>query len=461
MYWQVYRRFSLAFCCILVGWKLLGKRHGIELIDTGFLSSNVVIICLLLPIIASAAVELAIFTARYANIKTRIKPVVNAVIWTAAIAITLKSGGIYDYAAYKLQWLHISSGGSPWDPISAGVNAYGPVHSLFAHAYSIHDILPKSIFGISLLFLYHWLNSLFKSYQLLNFICCFGVYSTTIVFGYGFMDAIPSVATVVAIGYATRQRYFESALALTIGTASKFYPAVLLPLFLIYFYKSKGATSVVLFSFWVAVFTGMTAFASYLLWGDDIASPLTFASSRSASFLTFWRFLPAGFVDIYGKGAVVAIYLSFLVSISYKVMHNRMRSLPLPDSSTVILSSLFSMFYLGHQQFYLVLILMVPFLADSARRSTDMTSSRASTSINQLMIGPSLIVGWLSFVQICFIIYGELKPSSVSLVYDFLSLANSLFLILAALLIYSPAIRSVFYQFYRRVRSIYGQTSHN
>jgi len=440
MIWPKLRQISLILICLLCGWKLVARHKGIEVIDTSWTSSNGTLAWILFIAIIGAAYEMSEMTARYATSTNRLNDPRKKLIWLAAIAITIKTGGIYDYATYKLQWLNIAQGGSPWAPLSAGENAYGPTHGLFTYFYLLHEMAPKLIFTASILCLWGWFDRIYRDHQYLNFLCFFGIFTSTVTFAYGFMDAIPSVATVASIALASKKAYSKSALALTIGAASKFYPALLVPLFIFQFYLSSGKKYAIRFAFWIFGFFAATAILSYLAWGSDILAPLRFASTRTASFLTIWRFLPSSLLSRYGALALVTMYVSCLIFIVLRSSEAR-RYFKLGEWCAATLCLIFSTFYLGHQQFYLVLILMVPILADGAKVSLEMNKS-SGRQLENAILGPCLIAGWLSLIQFSFIIYNEFKSPIVGPIYNLISIMNPIMLALAAMAILCRHCRS-------------------
>lgn len=347
------------------------------------------------------------------------------------IILVVITGGRFDYASYKLQWSIIAQGQNPWGFIEGGmINAYGYVFNALTVLYILNPVLPKLVVALLFFALTSFLNSPSK-YQMDSELASPAVllilnpYTVSCVCVYGFIDTLSSLLLAYSLFLMLRSpssrgggfRLIGSAATLlAMSVFTKFYPLVLLPLFL---KTAKLKNQLVAFS---AVFLGvssLTLVISYVLWGDNILSPLLFAKGRDPSFLTFWRvagewqnFRSPLFVLL---TTLVVIMGFFRVSIS-----------ALGIVSAGVLSFVFGIYYLGHQQFYLsIVVCLAVFLSRSSRAIPHSNQSY------QKVMGLSIaaFISWLIFIQTGFELFHEYKPQGFKDIVDILSLINSFLLL--------------------------------
>lgn len=358
------------------------------------------------------------------------KLVSRQLLWMALLVILVViTGGRFDYASYKLQWSIISQGMNPWGFIEGGmINAYGYVFNVLTLLYLLDPIFPKLAVALLFFALALFVKSPSKS-QVNSGLASPGVflilnpYTVSSVCVYGFIDALSSLLLAYSLLFMLRSlssrggfKLIGSGALLAMSVFTKFYPLVLLPLFL---KTAKIKNQLIAFS---AIFLGvssLTLVISYILWGNDIISPLLFAKGRDPSFLTFWRvvgewqkFRSPLFVLL---TALAVILGCFRVSIS-----------SLGIVSAGILSFIFGIYYLGHQQFYLSIVVCLAVFLSRGSMATAQTNPSS-----QKMIGLSIAVfmSWLIFIQTGFELFHEYKPQGFSLIVNVLSLINSFLLV--------------------------------
>ena len=330
--------------------------------------------------------------------------------------IAFVTGGRFDYASYKLQWHLMIGGGDPWGFVEGGmVNAYGYVFNFLALLYSINSLIPK-LFFVLLLLVFCWrlmVSQPTKSRTLVLFLCI-NPFTISTIAVYGFVDGMCSLL----LGFALLEQNLEpirasikSGAFLALSTLTKFYSIVALPILLISKWRSntlEGFAKGYLFTF-IIILT-----VSYVLWGDSILAPLLFAKGRDPSFLTLWKYVshPELRTIIFSITSTIAIVLACVrsdLSCSYR--------------TAATLSIIFGTYYLGHQQFYLgILVALTVYIFEVSKDSI----ARIRTPI---IWSFALMFGWLIFIQTGFELFDEFKPIGFQSLLPFLSFLNSIILV--------------------------------
>ena len=332
------------------------------------------------------------------------------------VFIGFVTGGRFDYASYKLQWHLMIGGGDPWGFVEGGmVNAYGYVFNFLALLYSINSLVPK-LFFILLLVFFCWrliVSQPTKSRTLILFLCL-NPFTISTIAVYGFIDGMCSLL----LGFALIEQSFEpirasikSGVFLALSTLTKFYSIVALPILLFAKWRSntlKDFAKGYLFTFIIILIV------SYVLWGDSILTPLLFAKGRNPSFLTLWKYVshPELRTIIFSITSAIAIALACVrsdLSCSYR--------------TAATLSIVFGTYYLGHQQFYLgILVALTVYMFEVSKDSITMIRTPILWSF-------ALMLGWLIFIQTGFELYDEFKPIGFQNLLPFLSFLNSTILV--------------------------------
>lgn len=341
-------------------------------------------------------------------------------IFLILFVISFATGGRFDYASYKLQWAMIIKGANPWGFVEGGmVNAYGYVFNFLAVFYSVYSLLPKFLI-VFLLFLFCSQlipKSHMQSRDLILFLCV-NPFTISTIPVYGFSDGLCALLLGLALIERSNKGLgasFKSGLYLSLSILSKFYSAVALPFFVVCSLDFKLLRSFVKgFLFASAV----TILVSYFLWGDSIFTPLLFAKSRDPSFLTLWKYIrhPELRTVIFSTISVLAVAWASLK-----------KQLSCSLRTAAALSIVFGSYYLGHQQFYLgILVALTVYLSE-------ISGSESVQVKNSLLRSFALLLGWLIFVQTGFELFDEFKPLGFQELLPFFSFLNSTILLASGL----------------------------
>ena len=332
--------------------------------------------------------------------------------------IALFTGGRFDYASYKLQWGLIIEGKNPWGLVEGGmINAYGYVHNFFAVLYSANSILPK-LFFILLLVVFCWRSIVVRSTKNKALVLFLSInpFTVSTMAVYGFIDGVCSLLLGLALlelGCTNVRSSFKSGIFLAFSVLTKFYSVVALPLFLSVCSRQKLFRSIAS-GYLLASFVVITV--SYGLWGDSILEPLLFAKGRDPSFLTVWKYVshPELRTTIFSVASVFAIVIACTK-----------QALSVSLRTAAVLSIVFGTYYLGHQQFYLsILVALTVYIVEDCRDSSILLST-------PLLLSFALMLGWLVFIQTGFELFDEFKPVGFQNLLPILSFLNSIILVTA------------------------------
>lgn len=420
---------SICFCLIISCLNTLARRRGITLIDASFIYTSIP--GALFGIIAIAITGLVIGNLSYrASIsESRLSGRLLLIAVIIAVLTTVKTGGIYDYPSYEAQWSVIASGGNAWGDIQgAAKNAYGPVHNSFAIVYAMVDKGPKAVWSLAAITLFIVYSRRYRQYQALNTLAMFGPFTFISIYVYGFMDTVPAVTMCCALLFAKSDKYYLAGIALSISTLSKFYAFLLLPVLTVYAVKKGGIRKGLVLATVYSAMILLVGIASYLKWGSEVFNPLMYASERSASFLSLWRVAGNAVGQDMPKVIMACAYLAMVV---YAVRFKDIAK-GLSISLCGILCMIFGLYHIGHHQFYLSIIMMVPLVAEEIRYNCRDVDEPRKTAVWGA-IGIGVIVGWLTALQLFFVMYDELKPLQVGVITDSLSVINSSLLVAAGL----------------------------
>ena len=333
--------------------------------------------------------------------------------------IAFVTGGRFDYASYKLQWGLIVEGKDPWGLVDGGmINAYGYVHNFFAVLHSANSILPK-LFFILLLVAFCWRSIVARSTRNRALVLFLSVnpFTVSTLAVYGFIDGVCSLLlgfALLELGCTNVRSYFKSGVFLAFSVLTKFYTIVALPLVLSVCSKQKPFKSIVS-GYLLASFVVITF--SYGLWGDSILEPLLLAKGRDPSFLTIWKYVPHPELRtiIFSVVSVVAI----IKACTKKAISVSLRT-------AAVLSIVFGAYYLGHQQFYLgILVALTVYIVEECRDSGILLRTPP------LLLSFALVLGWLVFIQTGFELFDEFKPVGFQNLLPILSILNSIILVTA------------------------------
>ena len=330
----------------------------------------------------------------------------------ALMLVVFATGGRFDYASYKLQWNIIMTGANPWGFVEGGmVNAYGYVFNFLAPLYAIHSLLPKILFVLLLLYFGWQLASrLSPNERVLSYLLCINPFTISTLAVYGFVDGMCSILLGIAlldISQKSLRSSFQSGVLLSLSFLTKFYTVVALPIFLA---SSYGLKSMASFVKGFLVTSSFIIFLSFILWGDSIVEPLLFAQARDPSFLTLWKYLP--------YPELRSIVFS-TISIFAILLASSRNNIPCSLKTAAVLSIIFGSYYLGHQQFYLgILVSLAVYIVEA-------TPDKSLRFNPFLLRSFAVVIGWLIFIQTGFELFDEFKPSGFQHIIPLLSFLNS------------------------------------
>lgn len=413
------------------------RRRGIPAVDlTDIIISKH---CLSLALIVIAAFSV-LFANRVRLLSNREKiprsPKGFELVYIATlVSLTALTGGRYDYASYKLQWEAIYRGQNPWGHIEGElVNAYGPIHNLFAFPYSVWSALPKILFVGGVLLTYAWISRSQKidldSKIALALIGGPFILSASVI--YGFMDAVPAALICMSVLAIMEHKMFLSGALLSCGIFSKFYPALLAPVFIVYAYRSGGYPHVKRLVASLAGSCLVIAMISWLIWGNSILTPLLFASERDPSLLTAWRLAPQAFS---GASKVLITGSTVIFSICL-LLRSKKRSVLPGHALAGTLCLIFGFYQLGHQQFYLSIYMLLPICVAETK-----AAERQSRPPREIPV--YFVLGWLTFLQVTFDLLHEFKLDSMIYWTDYFSILNTAILLGAGFMLGANSVTTI------------------
>lgn len=273
------------------------------------------------------------------------------------LALALVIGSTHDYGLYLSQWDAIWRGNPPWaqslDGAPLPINAYGPLHLIFAPFAALHPLLPKCLLVAMMLGAFAVILAERLARErfwplALAFPLAPVVLIAVAVFGNN--DAAVALCLVLAVAAFARDRPWVAGLCIGIAVLLKFYPL----LFAGFLVARHGRARLTVPLVALAVFLGGMA-AAVGIWGWDALSPLTYGGDRSAKMLSVLRALSGverlseapwlrHLIDrnalyVLGMAALVALH-GWLARLDWEV--------------TVLLGGLavFATYKVGHPQFY-------------------------------------------------------------------------------------------------------------
>ena len=334
----------------------------------------------------------------------------------ALTSVVFATGGRFDYASYKLQWNLILTGANPWGFIEGGmVNAYGYVFNFMAPLYLINSLVPKLVFVLLLIyFCWQLASRLSANERFLPHFLCINPFTISTLAVYGFVDGMCSMLLGLAlldIGHKSLRLSFQSGIFLSLSFLTKFYTIVAFPLFLGTSHRSKSMAS---FVKGFLLTSSFIILLSFILWGDAIVKPLLFAQGRDPSFLTLWKYIP--YLEL--RSIVFSMISIFAIVLSFS-----REDLPCSFKTAAVLSVVFGSYYLGHQQFYLGILVSL------AIYIVEVTSDKSLRFKPLILRSFALIFGWLIFIQTGFELFDEFKAIGFQEFIPLLSFLNSIILV--------------------------------
>ena len=416
-----------AFCACFFYWFFysLARTRGVPIFFSGarvdsFISGIIVLAVLLFNAIFFSRLFLELATGANtfrAKLTTRLLGNLTPVS-LALFFISFITGGRFDYASYKLQWSLIIDGKNPWGLVEGGmINAYGYVHNFFAVLYAANSLLPK-LFFILLLVVFCWRSTAAQSTKNRALVLFLSVnpFTVSTMAVYGFIDGVCSLLLGLALlelRYTDVKSSFRSGVFLALSVLTKFYTIVALPIVFSACSKRKLLKSIAI-GYLLASFVVIVV--SFGLWGDSILEPLLFAKGREPSFLTVWKYLPHPEL----RTTIFSVITLFAI-----IRACTKQALSVSLRTAAVLSIVFGTYYLGHQQFYLgILMSLTVYILEVCRESGTLLRT-------PLLLSFALMLGWLVFIQTGFELFDEFKPVGFHNLLPTLSFLNSMILVIS------------------------------
>ena len=274
---------------------------------------------------------------------------------------------------------------------------------------------PK-LFFILLLLIFCWRSIIARSTKNSALVLFLSVnpFTVSTIAVYGFIDGVCSLLLGLALlelSCNNVRSSFKSGVFLAFSVLTKFYTVVALPLVLTVCSKQKLFKSIasgyLLASFVVII-------VSFGLWGDSILEPLLFAKGRDPSFLTVWKYVPHPEL----RTTIFTVITLFAI---IRACTNQALSVSLRTAA--VLSIVFGTYYLGHQQFYLgILVALTVYIVEVCRDSGTLLRT-------PLLMSFAIMLGWLVFIQTGFELFDEFKPVGFQNLLPILSFLNSMILV--------------------------------
>lgn len=214
----------------------------------------------------------------------------------AFLAVTVLVGPRQDYVAYLEMWSVVRGGGDPWWIVpDSGIvlNAYGPLFNVLAPLAGANPMAPKVLFAGAYLLAVVELTALYladprrRPWATAALLAWLANPSAWVqVAWYGHFDVLVAIACVAAVHLRLRDRDGASGACLGLGFLLKFLPAVLVPFLMLDGRRLRWRLGLAA----GIVMVGGLALAA-AVWGDSVARPFQFASSRGSNLLSVFRFL--------------------------------------------------------------------------------------------------------------------------------------------------------------------------
>ncbi|MBE0429825.1 MAG: DUF2029 domain-containing protein [Thermoleophilia bacterium] len=274
-------------------------------------------------------------------------------------------GYLSDYPFFTHHWSLILHGKDPWllpDGSMTG-NAHPPLYNLLAIPYAIHDNLPRALFALVWLGLGAWLYWKLESENrmstkrllfLVAFIFLNPFFMFTI-YGYlGQYDILVAALSVASVLACTNKKDRLAGILLGLAVAFKIYPVVIMPALAL---KGRKVKWQFLYGFFIVI---ITVFGfSYLLWGNSIFVPISYAMGQKAATYSIFRVLRGVYPPL--STGLNWLSLSLIVaSLSILTVYHIKRQFEPLVASILFLMVTLTFYKVGFPQFYTTLFFLIP-----------------------------------------------------------------------------------------------------
>jgi hypothetical protein len=286
------------------------------------------------------------------------------------LLLAVYCGSQHDYRYYLMQWSSLVSGGPAW---TEG-NFYGPLHVVIGYLVLINPLAPKIMMVSALLFanfvlFRELIEKRSLSPILLVYIISIPVNALFIGVGivFGLNDDLVAALLMAAVLFKLSNKSSLVGLCIALAALLKLYPILLLP----FFSLDRGNIS------WKTLITGAFIFLigltlSYFIWGDGLIKSFTFGSNRWPSLMSIFRDINVFYGESYVYNLLVK-YNSLLVifSVILAFFYSFFKRLSFLEGAIIGYTIMLLTYKVGHQQFYLPLLLLLAALPIIKTRSAD------------------------------------------------------------------------------------------
>ena len=285
------------------------------------------------------------------------------IFWSILLLIySAYCGILFDHKHYVEQWQLMLSGGDPWSTD----NTYGPLHNIVGYLFLIHPFAPKLFMVGSLLIANFYLLSqlLFSRREITPFIVyalAIPVNVLTLGIGivFGLNDSLVAALLVFAVFSRLKNKEFFTGLFLALAALMKFYPLFLTPLFVL----ESGFRIRWKIGFWTVGIFIIGMLFSYVIWGPSLFDVIRSGAGRGPSFMSILAVGGRHWGDEMWFQWLVR-YNIFIVAMGIGIIFGycfwrQVLWLPAVVIGYLVLLSLYKV---GHQQFFLGWLFLVPCL---------------------------------------------------------------------------------------------------
>ncbi|MCB2179804.1 DUF2029 domain-containing protein [bacterium] len=312
-----------------------------------------------------------------------------------ALTVAISQTPAHDYISYMDQWDVVLQGLNPW---SNDMNAYGPIFNVLALLYSAGWYLPRLLFAslwlISGLLIANFAEKnpeMPEIYKYILFVLLFfNPLFWIFVVRYGTNDIFMAFFMLLSFLLYRKERDIPAGILLAVAIGYKFIPIFMLP-FLV-FSKVRVRWR---FAFTVGVSLLIIFGGSYWLWGDGTFYPFLFGAERGSKMLSIFRFLrghlsPLRIFTHTPDLDWMSMYITIIALLLFFISHIK-RNYENIFSSIIALGIVFTLYKVGHHQFYITLTLLLAFWI-----STDF---KKIMDAEMSLISVFSFIGWIAFVS--------------------------------------------------------------
>ena len=321
---------------------------------------------------------------------------VYGVYAAAFLGGTVLCGPRQDYQAYLEIWDVVRGGGDPWwvaPERGYPLNAYGPLFPLMAWPAGLSGLLPKVLFaGVYL----GWLLCLWEKAARLTaqgsragwVWLGFGMNPSfwTQVAWYGHFDVVVGVTILAALSALKRGDPVSSGAWLGLGTLLKLVPVVTIPAVGATAWRVRPRLVGTALGVILAGFSG-----AWLIWGEGVLRPLSFAATRGSNLLSIYRFLRGAYSPLRWVSEspnLDGIATPVMVVALALVWGYCQRARTDPGTTTIaVLLTTLLLYRVGFVQYQMLLYVLIPFWA--------MENEKLVAAKGGLRLALGLYLGWI------------------------------------------------------------------